>query len=178
MEAIRITLPDESVRELPVGSTGLDLALQISEGLARAAVAVMVNDELVDLMRPIEGDARVQILTFRDAVGREAFMHSAAHVLAQAVTDLFPDAKPTIGPPVDEGFYYDFDHAPFTEEDLTRIEVRMKELVKAKLPVERVEMTRAEALEVFAANPYKVEMIEGLEGEAITAYRQGEFLDL
>ncbi len=178
MEAIRITLPDESVRELPVGSTGLDLALQISEGLARAAVAVMVNDELVDLTRPIEGDARVQILTFRDAVGRDVFMHSAAHVLAQAVTDLFPDAKPTIGPSVDEGFYYDFDHAPFTEEDLVRIEVRLKELVKAKLPMERVEMTRAEVLEVFAANPYKVEMIEGLEGDAITAYRQGDFVDL
>ena len=178
MEAIRITLPDESVRELPVGSTGLDLALQISEGLARAAVAVAVNDELVDLVRPIEEDAHVRILTFRDAEGRDVFMHSAAHLLAQAVTELFPDAKPTIGPPVDEGFYYDFDHAPFTEDDLARIETRMKELIKAKLPVERVEMSRAEALEAFAANPYKVEMIEGLEDGAITAYRQGDFLDL
>ena len=178
MEAIRITLPDESVRELPVGSTGLDLALQISEGLARAAVAVAVNDELVDLVRPIEEDAHVRILTFRDAEGRDVFMHSAAHLLAQAVTELFPDAKPTIGPPVDEGFYYDFDHAPFTEDDLARIETRMKELIKAKLPVERVEMSRAEALEAFAANPYTVEMIEGLEDGAITAYRQGDFLDL
>ncbi len=178
MEAIRITLPDESVKELPVGSTGLDVALQISEGLARAAVAVTVNDELVDLGRPIEGDARVQILTFRDAVGREVFMHSAAHILAQAVTELFPDAKPTIGPPVDEGFYYDFDHPPFTEDDIAKIEAKMKALIKAKLPVERVEMTRDEALEAFAANPYKVEMVEGLEDGAITAYRQGDFLDL
>jgi len=178
MEAIRITLPDESVKELPAGSTGLDVAMQISEGLARAAVAVVVNDELVDLTRPIEGDAEVRILTFRDAEGREVFMHSAAHILAQAVTELFPDAKPTIGPPVDEGFYYDFDHPPFTEDDIAKIEAKMKALVKAKLPVERVEMTRAEALEAFADNPYKVEMIEGLEDGAITAYRQGDFLDL
>jgi len=178
MEAIRITLPDESVKELPAGSTGLDVAMQISEGLARAAVAVVVNDELVDLTRPIEGDAQVRILTFRDAEGREVFMHSAAHILAQAVTELFPDAKPTIGPPVDEGFYYDFDHPPFTEDDIAKIEAKMKALVKAKLPVERVEMTRAEALEAFADNPYKVEMIEGLEDGAITAYRQGDFLDL
>ena len=177
MGSIQITLPDETVRELPAGSSGLDVALLISEGLARAAVAVTVNDVLQDLTRPIEGDARVRILTFRDAEGREVFMHSAAHLLAQAVTELFPDAKSTIGPPVDEGFYYDFDHAPFTEEDLGRIEVRMKELVKAKLPVERMEMTRAEALEVFAGNPYKVEMIEALEG-GITAYRQGGFIDL
>jgi threonyl-tRNA synthetase len=178
MEAIRITLPDESVRELPVGSTGLDVALQISEGLARAAVAVTVNDELVDLTRPIQGDAQVRILTFRDAEGRDVFMHSAAHLLAQAVTELFPDAKPTIGPPVDEGFYYDFDHAPFTEEDLSRIEGRMKALIKAKLPVERVEMSREEALTAFAANPYKVEMVEDLEDGTITAYRQGDFMDL
>jgi len=178
MKALSITLPDESVLELPPGSTGLDVAGRISEGLARAAVAVVVDNQLQDLTRPLAGDAQVRILTFRDPEGRDVFMHSAAHVLAQAVTDIFPDAKPTIGPPVDEGFYYDFDHAPFTEEDLARIEARMKELARAKLPIERVEMTRDEALEAFAANPYKVEMIEDLEDVGVTAYRQGDFVDL
>ena len=182
MDELRVTLPDETVITLPRGATGLDVAAQISEGLARAAVAVEVNDHLQDLTVPldgsIEGDIRVRILTFRDTEGRDVFMHSAAHLLAQAVTELFPDAKPTIGPPVEQGFYYDFDHPPFTEEDLGRIEIRMKELIKARLPVERLELSREDALAAFADNPYKIEMIGDLEDGTITAYRQGDFIDL
>ncbi|MBM4371580.1 MAG: threonine--tRNA ligase [Deltaproteobacteria bacterium] len=175
---MQVTLPDGAVLELPAHATGLEAATRISEGLARAAVAVEVDGRLRDLTRPLPAGARVRIVTFQDAEGRDVFMHSAAHLLAQAVTDLFPAARPTIGPPVDEGFYYDFDHPPFTEEDLGRIEERMKELVAARLPLERVEMTRAEAREVFSSNPYKLEMIEALEDGAITAYRQGGFVDL
>ena len=176
---IIITLPDGSQREVPSGTTALDIATDISEGLGRAAVAAQVGGQTIDLTRPLTEDAELRLLTFRDREGVAVYHHSSAHLLAQAVVELFPEAHPTIGPPVDEGFYYDFDHPPFTPEDLAKIEVRMKELAKENLPTERLELTRDEARQLFANNPYKLEMIEEMaDGEQLTAYRQGSFVDL
>jgi threonyl-tRNA synthetase len=177
--AITVTLPDGSQRNVPAGTTPLDIARDISEGLARAAVAAQVDGQTIDLTRPLTQDCSLRLFTFRDREGVEVYHHSSAHLLAQAVTQLFPDAKPTIGPPVDEGFYYDFDHAPFAPDDLAKIEERMKELAKEKLVCQRVELTRDEARKLFADNPYKIEMINEMDpGEQITAYRQGDFVDL
>ncbi len=176
---ITITLPDGSKREVPFGTTALEIASDISEGLARAAVAAQADGLTIDLTRPLTADTELRLLTFRDREGVEIYHHSSAHLLAQAVVALFPDARPTIGPPVDEGFYYDFDHAPFSPEDLKKIEQKMKELAKANFPTERIELTLKEARELFADNPYKIEMIDEMpEGEQLTAYRQGDFVDL
>jgi len=176
---IKVELPDGSIAEHAAGTTPLQIAEGISPGLARAAVAASVDGVLSDLTRPLDGDVSLKLLTFADRDGVEVFRHSSAHLLAQAVVELFPDAKPTIGPPVDEGFYYDFDHAPFSPEDLKAIEKRMKELAKKRYPTERVELSREEALELFADNPYKIEMINEMpEDEVISAYRQGDFIDL
>ncbi len=176
--AVQITLPDGSTRQYDRGVTGTDVARDISEGLARVALAIEVDGDLRDLHLPIEADAPIRIITFRDPEGVEVFRHSSAHLLAQAVVDLFPDARPTIGPVVEEGFYYDFHHAPFTDEDLKKIKKRMKELVKAKLPFLRHEVDKDEALRVFADNKFKVELIEGFE-EGSSYYSQGpDFVDL
>ena len=178
MSNLQITLPDGSVRDYEAGSTGLDVAKDISEGLARVALAIEVNGSVTDLHLPLTGDGAVRILTFRDPEGVEVFRHSSAHLLAQAVTDLFPEARPTIGPVVEGGFYYDFHHAPFTDDDLRRIEKRMKELVKKKLPFKRYEVDTAEAKRVFADNPFKLELIDGFE-EGSSYYSQGDdFVDL
>jgi threonyl-tRNA synthetase len=175
---ISIGLPDGSAMPQPAGTTPLDVARAISPRLAEAAVAARVDDRLVDLTTPLDADARLKLLTFKDKEGIEIFRHSSAHLLAQAVLQLFPEAKPTIGPPVEEGFYYDFDFRPFTPEDLAQIEARMIELAGQDLPLTRSVLSKAEALELFKSNPYKVEMIEELPGETVTAYRQGEFIDL
>ena len=178
VKVIEVRFPDGNSKEFAAGTTPLQVAESISGGLARASVAAKVADKLIDLTTPLTADTNLQLITFRDREGVEVYHHSSAHLLAQAVIELFPEAKPTIGPPVDEGFYYDFDHAPFTPDDLAAIEQRMKELAKAKLPFERVELSKQEALKTFADNPYKVEMIEAMEDGEITAYRQGGFVDL
>ncbi len=175
-----ITLPDGNLLEVPDGISYGEIAAQISRGLAKKAVAALVDGEPRDLTAPCGSDAAVRFVTFEDAEGLEVFRHSSAHLMAEAVVALFPDAQPTIGPVVDEGFYYDFDHEPFSEEDLERIEKKMKEIVAEGRPLQRLELSPSEALELFADNPYKVEMIsEMVEGETISAYRQGEtFVDL
>jgi len=175
---IAVGFPDGSKKSFPAGTTPCEIAESISEGLARATVAARVDSGLVDANTPLDSDTGLKLLTFRDREGVEVFHHSSAHLLAQAVCELFPEALPTIGPPVDEGFYYDFDHEPFTPEDLALIEQRMKELARQNLPFERIELSKAEALKLFADNPYKVEMIEALEEGTLTAYRQGDFIDL
>ena len=177
--SIRITLPDGRVMEAAPGATPGEIARRISPGLAKAALAALVDGEPWDLFRPLEKSATVRILIFEDPEGREVFHHSSAHLLAQAVVELFPDAKPTIGPVVPEGFYYDFGHEPFSPEDLERIEERMAEIAARDLHVERRTLGREEALETFRRNPFKVEIIEEVpEGEGITAYTQGDFIDL
>jgi threonyl-tRNA synthetase len=178
MSDLHLILPDGSERVMPAGSTGLDLANSISGGLARAATALDLDGTVLDLTRPIPHDGKVKILTFDSPEGRDVFRHSSAHLLAQAVMQLFPDSKPTIGPSVEEGFYYDFDAVPFTEENLEAMDKRMQELVAQDLPIQRLELSKEEALKLFADNPYKVEMINDLPEGTITAYRQGDFVDL
>ena len=144
------------------------------------ALAELVDGDAVDLVATVPGSSAVPVrfLTFDDAAGQEVFRHSTAHLLAHAVSRLFPDVLPTIGPVVEEGFYYDFAATPFTPEDLERLEVEMRKIVAEDLPVQRLEMTRDEALVAFASNRFKVQMIREFEDGSITAYRQGDFIDL
>jgi threonyl-tRNA synthetase len=176
---MKISLPDGSVREFNQRASGFDVARSISEGLARAAVAVKVNGDPRDLHRPIEEDATVELLTLRDEEGMDIYRHSSAHIMALAVKRLFPDVKLAIGPVVEDGFYYDFDDATLKNEDFDAIEAEMKRIVKEKLPFERSVLSRSEALDLFRDEPYKVELIEELPADAtITCYRIGEFVDL
>jgi threonyl-tRNA synthetase len=175
---ITITLPDGSIKQFDQAPTGMDVAMGISEGLARNCVAAKVDGQLVDLDRPIENDARVQLMTTQDDESLEIMRHSAAHVMAQAVLRLFPDAKLTIGPVVEEGFYYDIDMEPISEEVFDRIEAEMQKIVKAKLPIVRRVVTKAEALDFYRGEEYKLEMIRDLQDGSISFYQQGEFTDL
>ncbi|MBT5023635.1 threonine--tRNA ligase [Candidatus Woesearchaeota archaeon] len=176
---IKITFPDGSIHEFEKEVTGLDIAKHISEGLANVAIAIEVNSQLKDLNTKITQDSNIKIITFKDKEGVEIFRHSTAHLMAQAITILYPYAKLTIGPIVDEGFYYDIDHEPFKPEDLEKIEQKMKELRSEKIPFERIELSKEKALEMFKDNDFKLEMINELpETEPISIYKQGEFVDL
>ncbi len=175
---ITISLPDGSSKEFNTPPTGLDIAQGISEGLARNCVAVDLNGRYQDLNQPIENDAAVRLLTTKDKEALEIMRHSAAHVMAQAILRLYPQAKLTIGPVVEEGFYYDIDMEPISEEAFDRIEAEMKKIVKAKLPIERRLVSKAEALKLYRNEPYKIEMIQDLEDGSISLYQQGEFADL
>lgn len=179
---VSITLPDGSKREFENAPSVLDIAKDISVSLAKAALAGRVDGRLVDLSHVVEKDAEVAIVTGRDPEGLELIRHSTAHLMAQAVKELFPSAQVTIGPAIENGFYYDFSfERPFTPEDLKKIEARMDEIVKRDLPVERVEMARDEAVKFFLdmGEKYKAELIEAIpEGETISLYRQGDFIDL
>ncbi len=177
-----ITLPDGSKREYDHPVTVAQVAADIGPGLARAAVAGKVDGKEVDTSHVIDHDAEVAILTPRDEEGLEVIRHSTAHLLAQAVKELYPEAQVTIGPVIENGFYYDFDYKrPFTEEDLEKIEARMKELARQDIPVERTVMDRDEAVKFFRdmGEEYKAEIISEIpEGEEISLYRQGDFIDL
>ena len=177
-----ITLPDGSQRSFDKPVTVADVALSIGAGLAKAALAGKVNGELVDASHLIEDDAALSIITSRDADGVEVLRHSCAHLMAMAVQQLFPGTQVTIGPVIENGFFYDFDcERPFTSEDLEKIEARMTEIAKADLPVTRSLMSRPEAIEFFEklGEKYKVEIIESIPGdEALSFYSQGDFIDL
>ena len=177
---ISITLKGGDVREVAENTTVDALCRDISMGLYRAACAARVNGEVVDLRTPLTADATVDILTFDDEAGKKAYWHTTSHVMAQAVKRLFPDTKLTIGPSIDNGFYYDFDAPqPFSAEDLTKIEAEMKKIVNEALPLERFTLPRTEALAFMQAEPYKVELINALPEDApISFYRQGDFTDL
>ena len=177
---IRVTLPDGSVRECPADTTSRQVAESIGAGLARAALAARVNGAVWDLDRPLDQDARVAILTDRDLEALEVLRHSTAHILATAVRDLFPGAGIGFGPPIEDGFYYDFDvPRPFTPEDLERIEARMAEVAQADYPFVREVVDRAEANRRFADDPLKLERIAELgDDETITVYTDGPFTDL
>ncbi|MBI2652351.1 threonine--tRNA ligase, partial [Candidatus Woesearchaeota archaeon] len=178
MLKIKITLPDGSIREYKKGITAGEIAFDIGKKLGEDALIAEINDKLKDLFVPINEDANLQIITFKDKGGIEVFRHSTAHLLAHAVVELFPDAKPTIGPVVEEGFYYDFDiEHHFTPEDLIKIGQRMHEIVKKDYKVERIELSISEAKKIFKNNPYKTELIEEFK-ESTSAYRQGDFIDL
>jgi threonyl-tRNA synthetase len=177
---VKLTLPDGSVREMPSGTTGAALAAAIGPGLARAAVAIKVNGEVRDLGRPIEQDGSVAILTDRDADALPVLRHSAAHVLATAVRELFPGAGIGFGPAIDDGFYYDFEvERPFTPEDLERVEAKMRDVVAADYPFVREVVSRDEANRRFADDPLKLERISELGAdETISTYTDGPFIDL
>ena len=189
-DEITVTLPDGSARELPSGSTGTDLAGSIGRGLAKAAVAVEVDGNPVDIGRPLADGARVSIITDSTDEGRHVLRHSTAHVLAQAVTDLWPGAKYAIGPAIEDGFYYDFElpgGSHFSDDDLEKIEQRMREIIKEDQPFVREEHTADEGLRIFADQPYKREIIEavdpddteeGVTANAVSAYRNDGFIDL
>jgi threonyl-tRNA synthetase len=177
-----ITLPDGSVRQFETATTGAEIAASIGKGLARDAVAVRVDGELVDLTRDIEVDAAVEIVTRESDDGLELLRHDAAHVLAEAVKELWPDTQVTIGPAIENGFYYDFAREePFTEDDLEVIEARMHEIVARDEAIEREVWERDNAVDFFRniGEEYKAEIIESIPSdEALTLYRQGEFIDL
>lgn len=180
MSTIQLTLPDGSVRELPWGSTGLDLARAIGPGLAKAALAIRIDGQIRDLNRPIEQNARVSILTDRDPDALDMLRHSAAHVLATAVRKIFPTAGIGFGPSIEDGFYYDFEvPRPFTPDDLETIEAAMREVAVADYPFTREEVDRDEANRRFADDALKLERISELgQDETITVYTDGPFVDL
>ena len=182
MEKIRVFLKDGSEKEYRKGITVAEVAEDISKNLARAAVIADVDGALVELGFSLEHDCKLNILTFRDEDGKDAFRHTSSHIMAQAVKRLFPEAKLAIGPAIQDGFYYDFDvERPFSTEDLAAIEEEMNKIVKEDHPLKRHEMERDVAIDFFKARgeEYKVELIEDLEGDVpISLYSQGEFTDL
>ncbi|MFW5426769.1 MAG: threonine--tRNA ligase [Methylophagaceae bacterium] len=179
---ISVTLPDGSQRQFDHPVSIFDVANDIGAGLARAALAGKVNGELVDTTHIIDQDADVAIITERDDEGLDIIRHSTSHLMAQAVKQLFPDAQVTIGPVIEDGFYYDFSYAPgFTPEDLTSIEKRMQEIVKKDLPIVREEISREAGIEFFRnmGEEYKAEILEDIpKGETLSLYRQDDFIDL
>ncbi len=180
--SIELTFPDGSSRTFDKPPTGLELAEGISKSLAKKAVAIRVNGDLLDLTRSIDADARVEIVTRDTPDGVDLLRHDAAHVLAEAAKELFPETQVTIGPSIENGFYYDFARdEPFTPEDLERLEERMREIVDRDEAVEREVWDRQEAIDYFRSigEEYKAQIIEDIpEGEVVTVYRQGEFADL
>ena len=180
---IKITLKDGSIMEVEKGTSIMELAKKISEGLARVATCGIVNGETKDLRHELNKDCNVSICTFEsDLEGKKAYWHTTSHIMAQAVKRLFPETKLAIGPAINEGFYYDFDvENPFTDEDKAKIEEEMKKIIKEDLPIERFTLPRDKAIILMkdAKERYKVELIEDLpEGEEISFYKQGEFTDL
>jgi threonyl-tRNA synthetase len=182
MENIKITLPDNSIREYPKGITVLEVAKDISEGLARVALGAVVNGRIMGMQETIEEDSNFRIVKFEDKEGKQIFWHTSAHIMAHAVMNLFPDVKFAIGPSIEDGFYYDFDtEHRFTPEDLEKIEEEMKKIAKEGHELIRYTMPRDEALEYFKeqGEVYKVDLIENLpEDEVISFYKLGDFVDL
>lgn len=179
---IQVTLPDGSVRQYKAGATALDVALSISEGLARNVLAAKVNNEVVDATRPLTSDCTLQLLTWNDTEGKSTMWHSSAHLMAEALEALYPGIKLAIGPPIANGYYYDIDFLDYTfkEEDLAKVEEKMKELAKQKNAFVRKEVSKADALAYFTEkqDPYKLELIQDLPDGSITFYTQGNFTDL
>ena len=179
---INITLPDGSVRQYENGTTSIEVAKSISEGLARNVLAAKVNGETIDAFRPLTTDSTVQLLTWKDDEGKSTVWHSSAHLMAEAIEFHYPGVKLAIGPPIANGFYYDVDFLDYTitEKDLEKIEKKMKELAKARNPFIRKEISKPDAIAYFSDknDPYKLELLENLEDGSITFYTQGNFTDL
>jgi threonyl-tRNA synthetase len=175
---VNITFPDGNIKSFENNPTGLDVAKSISDGFARNCVAMELNSELADLNTTITLDSKVRLITTKDPEALEVLRHSAAHVMAQAVLHLYKDAKLTIGPSVEDGFYYDIDMEPVSEDDFEKIEAEMQKAIKAKIPFERRVVSKSEALEFYKDEPYKLEMISGLEEGTISFYKHGDFTDL
>ncbi|SMD45016.1 threonyl-tRNA synthetase [Aquiflexum balticum DSM 16537] len=181
-QQIKITLPDGSVRDYEKGVSGLQIALSISEGLARNVLAAKVNGEVWDANRPIHQDSKVQLLTWNDPEGKNTFWHSSAHLMAEALESLYPGVKFGIGPPIENGFYYDVDFGdkPLEGAELEKIEAKMMELAKTKSEFIRKDVSKSDAIAYFQekGDEYKLDLLEGLEDGSITFYEQGNFVDL
>jgi threonyl-tRNA synthetase len=181
MDTIQITLPDGSTQQVPRGTTPAEIARKISQGLAREALVARVDGELIDLSRPLEENASLKILTSKDPESLQVFRHSAAHLLAAAVLELFPDVKLGIGPPIDYGFFYEFlREQPFTPEDLERIEKKMHEIAARDLPNERKLLPKAEAIQLYKTwdQGFKCELVEEKAVEPMVSfYTTGKFID-
>ena len=178
---MKVTLKDGSVKEYSEAKSVYDIALDISEGLARVACAGELNGEVVDLRTMVEDDCELNIITTRDEASLPIIRHTASHILAEAVKKLFPEAKITIGPSMDDGFYYDFDHEPFSREDLDALEAEMKKIIKKGNKITRFTLPREEAIKFMEEKnePFKVELIKDLPEDAeISFYDQGDFVDL
>lgn len=181
-DQITISLPDGSTREYPKGTTSLEIAMSISEGLARNVLSAKVNGEVWDAFRPIQEDSSVQLLTWNDEDGKSTMWHSSAHLMAEALEALYPGVKLGIGPPIENGFYYDVDFGDqeFDSENLEVLENKMLELAREKNEYERIDISKADAVKYFTEknDEYKLELIDGLEDGEITFYKQGNFTDL
>ncbi|HUZ59006.1 MAG TPA: threonine--tRNA ligase [Hanamia sp.] len=179
---MNITFPDGAIRQYEEGTSALDIAKSISEGLARKILAVEVNGEVWDLSRPINNDVSVKFLSWDDEKGKSTFWHSSAHLMAEAVEDTFPGIKFWVGPPIEKGFYYDMDLGEnvITESDLENLEKKMKELSKENNPYIRKEISKADAIKYFEdkGDEYKLDLLSGLQDGSITFYTQGQFTDL
>ena len=175
---INITLPDSSIKSFDNNPTGMEIAKSISEDFARNCVAMELNENLIDLSYEIKNDATIKFITTRDDQGLEILRHSSAHVMAEAVQNVYKDALLTIGPVIEDGFYYDIDMPPISEDDFQIIEAEMKKIIKEKKTFERIVVSKKEALEIFKGNTYKIEIINELEDQEITLYKQGTFTDL
>ncbi len=175
---MNITLPDGNIKVFESPPTGMDVARSISDGFARECVAMQLNGDLIDLNATIDHDVDLRLITSKDPEALEILRHSAAHVMAQAVLRVYPDAQLTIGPAVEDGFYYDIDMQPVSEDDFPKIEAEIKKIVKEKLLIQRSEVSKDKALEFYKDEPYKIEMISELEDGTISFYEQGEFTDL
>jgi len=180
MDKIEIEFPDKSKKSYKKGITPIEIIKKdIGTGLAHAALAIKLDDEFLDLTRPLERGGKFRVLTFNDDEGKEIFRHSSSHILASAVLSLFPDALPTIGPAVEDGFYYDFDvKKSFSPKDLVKIEQKMHDIIKKNERFKRIELSKEKALNMFKKNPYKIELIKEFRDEKITAYKLGSFMDL
>ena len=175
---VNITFPDGNIKAFENSLSGIDAAKSISDGFARNCVAMELDDNLVDLGTVIDHDAKIRFITSKDPDALDILRHSAAHVMAQAILRLNKAAKLTIGPAVENQFYYDIDMDPISEDDFPKIEAEMKKIIKEKLPIRRRVVSKAEAMEFYKNEPYKLEMISELEDETISFYEQGEFTDL
>lgn len=181
MAEVIVELPDGSQKKLPVGIKFFDVVSSINDNLAKDAVAVKVNGELMDLSEKLENDCKLEIVNFDSDEGKEVYWHSTSHLMASAVKMLFPNAKLAIGPAIKEGFYYDFDvDEPFTPEDLERIEEKMHRIVEANAPFFRNEISKSEAVQLFTEldEKYKLEILGDITDETVTVYRHGNFIDL
>lgn len=179
---IKVTLPDGSVREYPKGTTSMQVAQSISEGLARNVLSAKVNGEVWDASRPLNNDCALQLLTWNDAEGKSTLWHSSAHLMAEAIQSVYPHAKFAIGPPVENGFYYDIDfgNKAFSTDELEKIEAKMMEMARTNSEYIRKDVSKADAIKYFTErnDPYKLELIDGLDDGSITFYTQGTFTDL
>ena len=174
-----VTLPDGKQLEIEPGEKARDVAEKIGKRLARDAVVAKLDGELIDLDAPLNGGGDFEVVTIDSSEGLEVLRHSTAHAMAQAIVELYPGSKLTIGPPIENGFFYDIEVAGrLTDEDLPGIEERMREIIARDLPIQREEVSKAEAEDLYVDNPYKTEIIEGLEDGEISVYKQGDFFDL